>query len=80
MGSNNAKNKQEFKKVQIVDEKTNKTTYWVILTENDDKILLAELVSEDDGTAEINTKKQRIIENGEYEYDIVVYREPPTIK
>ncbi|MDE5764067.1 MAG: hypothetical protein K2I00_03785 [Ruminococcus sp.] len=79
-GSSNAQNQKEFKKIQIVDETTKETSDWVILTENDDKILLAELVSEDDGTAEINTKKQKIIENGEYEYDIILYENPPQIK
>lgn len=73
MGADSAESQKKFKVIEIFYEEDNTSSRWIVLTENDDKILLAELTSEANGIAEINTKKQKVIENSEYDYEIIEY-------
>ena len=74
-----AVNQREFKVVEISDEKDCMSINWVVLTENDDKLLLAEL-TEKNGIPVINTGNQKVIENIDYGYKIIKYKEIEVIK
>ncbi|MDE6789363.1 MAG: hypothetical protein K2J47_08615, partial [Ruminococcus sp.] len=79
MGKEKAVNQREFKVVEISDEKDCMSINWVVLTENDDKLLLAEL-TEKNGIPVINTGNQKVIENIDYGYKIIKYKEIEVIK